>query len=168
MCKGDLEGGYDYNFDIWKFCRKSFCQFDALKNYKGKVLWLDADTVTTKRVSEKFIDEIFDGAGLAFLGRDGFYTETGFIGFDTQSDGFSDFLQKYEDCYRKGKIFTLKRWHDCEAFDWARSFKHVSENNLSKDWKLGSRLDVFERSILGKAMVHNKGQRKFQSKIYRD
>ena len=161
MCKGDLEGGHNYNFDIWKFCRKSFVQFDALKEHKGKVLWLDADIETNKPVTEEWVDGLFDDAGLSYLGRDGFHCESGYVGFNTETAGFSDFLKKYEDCYRRGIIFTLDRWHDCKALDWAIAFNKVKVKNLSPFWKKGDDLHVWEKTVLQEYMIHNKGARKY-------
>jgi hypothetical protein len=159
--KGDLEGGYNYNFDAWKFCRKSFVQFDALKNHQGKVLWLDADTVTRKKVTKGWIDGIYSDAGLVVLDRAGFHCESGFVGFDTEAPGFGDFLAKYIEVYRKGVLFTLERWHDCAAIDWARAFKLVKEKNLSPFWKAGDDLSVWDKSVLQEVMTHNKGARKY-------
>jgi hypothetical protein len=161
MCKGNLAEGYNYNFDIWKFCRKSFAQFDAL-NHKGKVIWLDSDIETHKDVTVEWIDNLFEDTGLVFLGREGFHTETGFIGFNTEVPDFERFLSKYVNVYRHGIIFSLKKWHDCEAFDWARSFKQVKEKNLSPNWKFEiDSLDVFGNSVLSEYMTHHKGIRKF-------
>lgn len=163
MCMGNLQEGYNYNFDIWKFCRKSFAQFDALQNYDGRVIWLDADIETLRPVPEEWVNLLFEDAGLVFLGRKGFHTETGFVGFDTQAEGFKDFLRKYIDCYRRGIIFSLARWHDCEAFDWAREFNFVKANNLSPHWKKNvDSLDVFGSSVLSEYMIHFKGNRKLE------
>lgn len=162
VCKGDLEEGYNYNFDIWKFCRKSFAQFDALKEHKGKVIWLDADVETLKPITQEWIDELYGSTGLVFLGRNGFYTETGFLGFDTEREGFQDFLGKYIDCYRRGKIFTLPGWHDCYAIDWAIKESGVKINNLTPDWKKGKDdLNVWKKSVLQPYLIHHKGHRKY-------
>lgn len=161
ICKGQFAEGYNYNFDIWKFCRKSFAQFDALKDNKGKVIWLDADIITHKPITEEWIDEIFGDAGLVHLGREGFYCESGFVGFDADSAGFEEFLSKYVDCYRRGIIFTLKGWHDCYAVDWAIKQSGIKTNNLSSWWTPDQDLHVFSHSVLSEFMVHNKGRRKY-------
>ena len=152
--------GYNYNFDAKKFCRKVFAQFDALQNHKEKVIWLDADSVTLKPITEEFIDDLYGDAGLVYLGREGFHCESGFLGFDTERDGFGDFLAKYTECYRKGIIFTLERWHDCQALDWARSFALVKEKNLSPNWKVGDDLDVMQTTVLSEYIQHFKGNLK--------
>lgn len=166
VCRGQLEEGYNYNFDAWKFCRKSFAQFDALRNYKGKVFWLDADIEFKEPITEKFLEGLFDGKTLACLWREGFYTETGFIGFDTEGEKFQEFLTDYENVYRKGKLFTLERWHDCMAFDYAVKSSGVPFKNLSKFYKKNeTTLDVLSQSVLRKYMKHHKGPNKDKLRV---
>lgn len=167
MARGLVNGGYNYNYDAWKFTRKVFAQWDTLKNYEGKVIWLDADTYVRKPVSVEWIESLFDGKALSYLGREGLYTETGFLGFDTKADRFKEFLDLYIGCLRRGVVFTLKRWHDCEVFDWAMKHSGVSGNNLSPFFKIPDDkkmtledLDVFSRSVLGEYLLHFKGKRK--------
>jgi len=165
---GKVDGGYNYNYDAWKFTRKVFSQYDVLQGYSGKAFWIDADCVIQRAITSGFLEQPLAEHGLCFLGREGFYTETGFIGFNTESPGFADFLEKYIGCLRKGILFTLKRWHDCEAFDWARSFGHCKENNLSPFFNpqmnekgevkiTMEELDVMSRSVLGPYILHHKG-----------
>lgn len=173
VAHGKVNNGYNYNYDAWKFTRKVFAQYDVLKNADEKVFWLDADTEVKKPVPEAFLEGIFDGKAIAYLGRKGFYTETGFIGFDPQAVGFKEFLDAYITCLQKGILFTLKRWHDCEAFDWAMRQSGVSGNDLSpwfsipghRKMRIGE-LDVFDRSVLGEYLVHHKGPRKMISKAH--
>lgn len=172
LCRGLVPGkdgqiGYNYNYDAWKFSRKVFAQFDVLRNHWGKVFWVDADCEIRKPIPKEFLEEIFNGKALCYLGREGFYTETGFIGFDTNHDEFPGFMEKYEECYQRGKLFTLPRWHDCEAFDWARSESGVTGNNLSPWFKVPEdkkmtlpQLNVFSKSVLGQYIKHRKGPRK--------
>jgi hypothetical protein len=160
---GLVDGGYDYNKNAWKFTRKIFAQWDVLKDHKGKVFWLDADVETTKPITEEWLESLFDGKALSYLGRSKFYTETGFLGFDTEHKDFPEFLDRYINCLRKGIFLTLERWHDCEIFDWARV--NTSGNNLSPFFKVKremtlEELDVFARSVLGEYMTHYKGRRK--------
>ncbi len=167
IARGLVEGGYNYNYDAWKFTRKVFAQWDVLKNHDGKVFWLDADTYVRKPVPPEWLESLFDGKAMSYLGREGIYTETGFLGFDTQSEGFMEFLDLYIGCLRRGILFTLKRWHDCEVFDWAMNKSGVSGNNLSPFFKIPEDrkmslddLDVFSRSVLGEYLLHFKGKRK--------
>lgn len=158
MAHGIVNGKYDYNKDAWKFTRKVFAQLDAF-NEGGKVFWLDADIETQKDVPEDFLMGLFDGKSLCYLGRPNFYTETGFIGFDTEHEDFPLFKSEYTRCLQKGIFLTLPRWHDCEIFDWAR--KETPGNDLSP-FKGG--INVFPKSVLGEYMIHNKGDRKFGAK----
>lgn len=164
--RGMTEFGYNYNYDAKKFCRKVFAQLDTLKEHQGKVVWLDADSFFKKPITEEFIDDIYGDAGVVYLGREGFHSESGFLGFDTERDGFGDFVEQYTRCYRKGVIFTLKRWHDCEALDWALNQKLVKSKNLTAGWKDGDSLDVLEDTVLGEYMEHLKGKRKFDSNLH--
>lgn len=167
QARGLVEGGYNYNYDAWKFTRKVFAQYDILRNANEPVFWLDADLRFKKPIPAEFLEGLFEGNSLAFLGREGIYTETGFIGFNPAGAGFGDFLKHYVTCLQKGIFFTLKRWHDCEIFDWARTQSAITEKNLSPFFKIPEDrkmsledLDVFSRSVLGEYMEHLKGGRK--------
>lgn len=166
-CHGRTRDGYNYNFDVWKFSRKMFAQWDVLKNHQGKVFWLDADIIVEKPVTEDFLVSLFDNQGLCFLEREGLYTETGFVGFDTEDGKFKDFLRYYMGFLRHGWFMRHPRWHDCEAFDFARRNSGISGNNLSpffripKDRQMSLEdLDVFSKSVLGEYLTHHKGGRK--------
>jgi hypothetical protein len=168
--KGQTSFGYNYNFDARKFSFKVFAQFDALKNNKGKVIWLDADTITKKPVTEEFINGLFGELGqeacLSFLGRRGFHCESGFVGFDTDHPDFEEFFERYENCYRRGQIFKLERWHDCEALQWAIDQSGVNVNNLSPFWKTGDDLDVMPKTVLGEYLTHFKGRQKSNPNLH--
>lgn len=156
---GIMENGvYNYNFDLWKFCRKMFCQFDAFKE-GGKVFWLDADLELKKPIPEEFLEALFQGSPLTYLGREGFYTETGFVGFDTTHDDFTDFEERYINILKTGGVFKLKGWHDCYCFDYA---KQDLGRNLTPHWKKGDDLNVIKNSPLKDYFFHHKGNRKQQ------
>jgi hypothetical protein len=164
---GKVEGGYNYNFDLWRFCRKLFAQYDVLQQHKGKVFWLDADLYILKNITEDWLEKLFDGHPLVFLGREGLYTETGFIGFDTEYDRFDIFLENYINCLKKGVVFQLPGWQDCEVFDWARKKTGFQERNLSKFFQIPKNkqmtrkeLDVMHRSVLKDHILHYKGNGK--------
>lgn len=153
----DGKAMYNYNYDIWKFCRKLFAQYDVLQEHHGKVFWLDNDVITKKKIPEKFLSDLFEDKHLVFLGRKKFHSETGFVGFDTNHDAFPAFLVRYIDCIRRGIVFSLPRWHDCAVFDWARN---EEGKDLSEFWRKNDCLDVWPKTVLGEYMVHFKGSRK--------
>lgn len=158
--RGRVDGGYNYNFDVWKFCRKMFCQFDAFKE-GGKVFWLDGDTEITKPIPKKFLEDLFDGQHLVLFGREGFYTETGFVGFDTDHIDFTLFVRRYIQTLKNGTFYTLEGWHDCYCLDWAREGKG---RDLTKGWAKGDDLHVIPKSDLGQYLIHRKGKRKKEIK----
>lgn len=150
--------GYDYNHDAVKFTKKVFAQFDAFTLEPGKIIWVDADSVIRKPTNLDF----FAGKAIFHLGRDGFYTETGVVGFDTEHPDFNEFLKQYRRVYQKGIIFTLQRWHDCEALDWAIVESNIQTHNLSPDWKKGDDLDVLKTTELSEFITHLKGVQKWK------
>jgi hypothetical protein len=164
--KGRTSFGYNYNFDARKFSFKVFAQFDALKNNKGKVIWLDADTITKKPITDEFIDGLFDSRALCVLARKGFHLESGFVGFDVGHPDFEELFEQYENCYRRGQIFKLERWHDCEALQWAIDQSGIKVSDLSSFWKRGDDLDVMPKTVLGEYITHFKGGKKLNPNLH--
>ena len=164
--RGRTVFGYNYNLDARKFSHKVFAQFDALKTNKGKVIWLDADSVIKKPVPEEFVDGLFEGRSLVYLGREGFHCESGFVGFDVSHGDFDEFFERYENCYRRGQIFKLHRWHDCEALEWAIQQSKIKVTNLSPFWKIGDDLEVMSKTVLGEYIEHFKGRKKLDPSLH--
>jgi len=153
---GNMTGeGYNFRYDCNRFCRKVFAQ-DAVFDEDEYVFWFDADTVVKKPVPEEFLLGLFKGRALVHLGRNT-YTETGFVGFHTKHPDFQQFRENYLSWFLTGKIFSqLKGWHDCIAFDHART--GVSATNLSPG---GRNYDeVMPGSVLAEYFDHLKGNRK--------
>ncbi len=167
ICRGITNKGYNYNYDVWKFSRKMFAQWDVLKDYKGKVFWVDADCYVRKPPPKEFLEGLFDKEGLCYLGREGLYTETGLVGFDTENEKFDEFLYYYMGFIKHAWFMNHQRWHDCAAFDFAREESGISGNNLSPFFKIPEdkkltleEMDVFVRSSIGEYILHAKGGRK--------
>lgn len=160
LALGKTPKGYNYNYDAWKFSRKAFCQWQTCFEYPAKkVFWLDADIEMRKDIPESTLVDWFHGKPYVYLGRNGFYTETGFLGFDSAQ--CQALMEKYRDCYQRGILFTLPRWHDCEAFDWARGELGIEGHNLSPFYEDDpEELDVFPRTELAEYLLHDKGPTK--------
>lgn len=163
QAKGNTEHGYNYNMDLWKFSRKVFCQWDVLKEYKGKVFWLDADIVFKKDVPEDFLENLFQDKGIVYLDRPGWHSETGVVGFNTEAPNFEKFFNIYIGLLKSGAVFDLPRWHDCAMLDFAIKYSGIETVNLTKGWDFNEfptleDLDVFPNTVLAEYMTHYKGR----------
>ena len=164
VTKMGLDGGdpYNYNEDVAKFCRKVFVQYDALKGQKDKMFWLDADIEITDDIPKEFLQDLFMGHPLCYLGRQGFYSECSFIGFDMSHNILRHFLSDYVSMFTTGQILQYKWWHDCTAFDVTRQKYDIFGHNLSPYFRMGRGLHVFPDSVLADYMRHDKGNRKYK------
>lgn len=95
------------NFDA-RMGRKTYMQVHSLKQFKGKVFWLDADSITHSKVPKRFLNDCLPNDKLCcFLGRDGWYhTESGFIGFNSSHEMATGFMRAYRAIFDEG-IFLL-------------------------------------------------------------
>lgn len=170
IMSGNLGNGqYNINFDA-RMGRKVFIQMHAMKTMGGKIFWLDADTITFSKIPQTFLDECLpDNYFSCFLGRDGwYYTESGFIGFNSNHSIADSFYKTYLKTFLTGTIFTLKGWHDCYGFDFARSkFSASNFKNLAEGLPNGT-MHPFVNSELGKYMDHRKGPRKLSRSTEKD
>jgi len=174
MFRGDLgDGVYDIQRDAG-MVRKVLMQIHAAKTYGGKIFWLDADVFTFSDIPSDFLDTVLPDDKLScYLGRDHWkesitgdlwptYTESGFLGFNTEHPLASAFLSAYLTVPLSGMLFTMESWHDCICYDIARvhAFKEHKKEfvNLSQD--LPPNTHPFVNSVLGKYMDHKKGTRK--------
>jgi hypothetical protein len=165
LFSGIVGDRYDINFDA-RMGRKTFMQVHACRKYGGKVFWMDADSVTVKHVPERFLDDCLpDDKFNCYLGRDGwYYTESGFIGFNSDHPIAKRFLRDYVHVFIVGSIFTQIGWHDCIAFDAIR-FMAAKDGyagefvNLSAHVPKGT-MHPHANSVIGQYVQHLKGDRK--------
>ena len=157
--------------DMWldaRQARKAFMQMHAMKLYRGKVFWIDADSVTVKNVPEAFLDTMLpDDALCCYLGRDGWYhTESGFIGFNGDHPLARKWAKNYLHVFLTGAIFASgffgrPGWNDCCGFDAVR---HVMGNgpefvNLARNVPKGH-MHPLQITAPGEFIHHLKGNRK--------
>lgn len=167
---GNFPGKYDINYDA-RMARKTFIQAHAAKEYGGKIFWLDADSITHATVPDDFLDTVLpDDKLCCFLSREGwYYTESGFIGFNTQHPDCGRFFHAYTQMFLSGLIFVQRRWHDCEAFDVVRHALNKPDafHNLCPGIPKGT-MHPFVNSVLGSYMDHKKGPRKRSRSTVKD
>ena len=169
LMRGDVgDGKYNIQFDAG-MVRKPYMQAHACLEYGGKVFWMDADAIVHADVPDTFLDECLpDDKFCCFLGRDRLadkhgqmYTESGFIGFNTDHELFEPFFAAYMDIFEHGYIFTQSRWHDCQGFDMVRrSNPKQLENFVDLAADFEPNMHPYVNSVLGKYFDHRKGPRK--------
>jgi hypothetical protein len=151
--------GYSFRHDAYKFCRKVFavCRVAQLIGH-GKLIWLDADIVTHKPVSEAFLHSLLpDSVSLAYLSRQPYMpSELGFVGYNLERHEVATFLWAYEDIYASDEFQLLQHWDDCSVFD---HLVRVLEP-VTLPIPHHSRDQPFQYSPLAACMTHLKGKRK--------
>lgn len=153
-------GTYDYNLDVFKFCRKVFAQVNVALQHKGLMFWLDADLRLKKSVPEEFLHSLLEGVYTCYLGRADrhpFYTETGFVGFDTTHPVNEQFMTVYDRIYKSGAVIELKGRHDCYVYDIVREQSSAPGRNLAEGTQ---GIHVMPQTCLAEYMEHLKGPRK--------
>jgi len=158
-----------YKYSAIKFAHKVYSIKEQLKNnLSDYLIWLDSDIVTTNNFNISFLKELTgEEYYLSYLGRDHikFHSECGFLIFNTKHKFHKEFWENMSDMYDNGKLFNEKEWHDDYIFDVVRfnlGKKGCKNFDISK---LGVKqttdiLNVFDNSVLGKYMIHFKGNRK--------
>jgi hypothetical protein len=156
----------DYRKQYTRFSHKVFAMDKALDLYGDKIeylVWIDADVITHKKVTEEDLKAWLPGDRIAsYLGRkDWSSSETGFIIFNMKNGG-REFIKAWKEMYLNDEILTFPEWTDAYAFDMLAA-RFNKTNNKDIFWNLSQGLegrDVFEASPLGTHMTHFKGPRK--------
>lgn len=157
--RGMAGGRYNYRYDALKFANKSFAIAHAARTCRTRLLvWLDADTVTLKPVPADWIRAVLGAdAFVAYLGRLGQHTETGFLAFDLQAPNAAEFFDAFERIYTSDELFQLREWHDCEAFDAVRTTFAALGKIRSRNLSPPDTPHPFVNSVLGEYLDHLKG-----------
>lgn len=175
------EGGkmaYNWRLDAIKWCHKVYAMTDLafeMMDVDDKyitagieppennwMIWLDADTVATKRLDVKQLESwLPDASDLVHLGRtDADYSETSFMGFNLGVHNTCSLLADLRGAYTIGEVVAYREWHDGFIFERLLNIykAHGMEaHNLSPNVK---GLAAFAQSPLSEYFEHFKGQRK--------
>ena len=149
----------NYRYDVHKFCRKSFVQIQALKEFNEPVFWFDADIVLNGPLPDMM--PFIDGTFIAYMGRKNHYPCTSFIGFNVHEDR-QKFVDAYEAIYMTGSIYDIPEWHDAYVFDWVRQKTKVASQDVAKDTGASGSANVFD--LVFPMGHHKKGPRKYGMK----
>lgn len=164
--QANIDAGYSFRYDAFKFCRKVFAldhAMQALHGEGGSLFWLDADTVTFDSVPVTLLDRMLPKKyTLSHLDRPGYHSECGFVGYNLDQETAFTFIREFALLYEQDRVFTLSEWHDSWVFDWLRRKLQISAYGIPH--KIGNH--VFISSELGFYMDHVKGDRKIDGRSY--
>jgi hypothetical protein len=108
----------DWRFDVVRFCNKIYAVHDALRDYEGLGVWMDADIVTTKRPPPGYIESMLPtGAYIALFQRDGMHSECGLWLVDGKHPMHKPFMDSLLSWYEEDKFKQAHEWHDSVLMD---------------------------------------------------
>ncbi len=158
-CRGHAWGDdkYNYRFDTFRFCRKSFAQVAAASHSPdGWMYWLDADIEFTGRF-------VFPrrNAFMLYLGRPDWHSCASFIGWDLTHPISGKFFEMYWKAHITGTILALPEWTDCHVLDFLREQMNLPCVNLAAglEEQLEGPANVFD--VVFRNAHHKKGNLKF-------
>jgi hypothetical protein len=147
-----------------RFCHKVFTiarAYDSACKQKASgevapryLIWMDADVITTRKVTLDDIQECLPKPGdvaATQKRKDWPHSECGWIAFDLEN-GAGEIIEEWFHCYTEDKILTMEQQDDSWAFD--QITKDKSLTNLSAD---APGLDVWQFTPMGKWSKHYKG-----------
>lgn len=159
---GIINGERNYRYDIAKFSRKVFVQWDAARFHGGKLFWIDADVEFLAKLPSTFLSNMLDDVFMVWMGRSNSHSCASFLGWNNQHPDAQRFWQAYYDTLITGQIFVQREWHDSYYIDVVRETLKVSSRNLSGQLRFGSKPgNVFDEVFHGYA-THKKGNLKFR------
>jgi hypothetical protein len=149
----------NYLYDVVRFSHKVYAAIDALRDYHGVGVWLDADCVTPQPIPDGYIEGHLRDAYLALIKRKGMYTETGFWIMDCRHEQHVEFLSAWQSWYDGGGFKALANWTDCETLDaTVRKFERASLiKTVSLSGEHEKQMHPLSKTELGKYIVHLKG-----------
>lgn len=165
---GVINGTYNWRMDAIKWAHKVYALTEAAfliadKEIKGGWLcWLDADTITTKPLSEQRMREfMLSAAELVHLGRkDVDYSETSFIGFNLDYETAHHMLGDLRGQYDIGEVISYREWHDGFIFERLLKIYTAHGMRVQNLTPNVNGLDAFGASPLSAYMKHFKGNLK--------
>lgn len=152
----EIEAGYSFRHDAYKFARKVFAIKDAadiaIANGETTLVWIDGDVVTFRDVPLDFIAGLLGKSDTAYLGREGTHSECGFLIFRLPEA--LPLINRWWSFYETDAFLGERETHDSYLFDRARhESPKVRQNSLTP----GGWGSVWERSPLAVYSTHMKG-----------
>ena len=148
----------EFDVDVVRFSHKVYAAVDALMDYEGIGVWIDADCVPYKSVTEEMVAKWLNNAYIACFQRAGFYTETGLWIVDGSQPVHKPFMTVWKRWYDQDKFPALPGWTDCHTLDATIHLSKSKVENLSGEF--GSLSHPMAKTEIGRYIDHCKGDRK--------
>jgi hypothetical protein len=147
-----------WRYDIVRFSNKVFAAYDALYDYDGIGVWLDADCVTYNPIPAGYIEEQLGDAYLAHFRREGHYTETGMWLMNCAHPKHKGFMDRWLEWFESGAFKHLAEWHDCTTLDKTIKITGAPTRSLSGAYE--GVMHPMAKADIARFVDHCKGGRK--------
>ena len=152
-----------WRWDIVKWSNKVFAAYDALRDYSGLGIWLDADCITTEDIPPGYVEAMLKrGCYWAGFRRTGRATETGFWLMDCNHPEHGRFMDRWVEWLESGAFQSLDQWCDASTMD--ATLRAFQKNGLIDTISLSGRFESSDLPLqhvpLSQYITHFKGDRK--------
>lgn len=159
------ELGYNYKYDIRKFCRKMFAQLEASKGYPGILIWLDADTMTVQDIPLGWIEGWIENSAIAYMGRNDWHLCASFIIWDCLRKETKHFFDTYSKILLNRTFIFLREWHDSYIVEEIVRGIGIPSTNISAEDKRNGPVNIYDTVFQGRSF-HLKGNLKYKPRRY--
>jgi hypothetical protein len=156
-----------YRYDAIRFCYKVYAQCSGRTLGKRQV-FIDADCVFLESIPLKWFDEFIEDKDFAYYPRQDYYSETGFVMYNCESETVQKFFDAFVEMYNTDKVYTVRTQNDSVIFDVVlRFFPNRTEKLHGENDKLDLK---YHRHVMARCPIlspyidHKKGNRKKMSK----
>lgn len=130
----------DWRYDVVRFANKVYAVWDALREYDGLGVWMDADIVAQKPLPAGYLESLLPaGAYIALFQRDGYHSECGLWLVDCTHPQHRRFMDTLLAFYEQATFCNAHEWHDSVLMDsTVRAFERehlITAHNLSGPYK---------------------------------
>ena len=165
--------------DAVRFCYKPYAIWTAMDyirtsedhNYTG-LLWIDADTVFHKPITEEFVKEKLHTDGvMTYMSRPNYHSETGVLYFNLENPKTRDYIERVIELYNTNEIYELPETHDSAVWDWVRTRMQTTRQGrprtqptVFRDIGINEKVPGghIQAHLFGEYWDHLKGKRKQQ------
>ena len=159
----------DYKHDAVRFCYKPYAIAQCLEHEcrddrYDRILWIDADTVFFRGLSESWIDENLYNSHtvMTYMGRHNYYSETGLLLFNLTHKETRRYIHTVREYYDSNTVYLLEEQHDSYIWDYVRT-QFESQGYKFNDVGITTHKvpgGHIQAQQFGSVMDHTKGKRK--------